>query len=166
MNICSYMYWTRCAPFGDIMRAQMDGSDVVQLVKGLNNPAGIVIDYEASRMFWTELAGDKICSSNLDGTDVRTLVTLPSGTEPWGIALQGKQMYWGSWNGKRVQRSSKSGQDVHTVFAGKRPIQQLTTTRWNFNITRPNHCQLQVCPDICVLTTTAARCIQSYGHCS
>ena len=159
LHVYSEMYWTRCSRFGYITRAQMDGSDVVQIVKGLNCPAGIAIDYDASRIFWTEMAGDKIQSSNLDGTDVHPLVKLPSGTEPWGIALHGDRMYWGSWNGKKVQRSSKSGQNVHTVFTEKRPIQQLTTTRWNYPITRPNHCKLQMCPNICVLTMTAARCI-------
>ena len=152
------MYWTRC--LGDIMGAQMDGSDAVQIVKRLSCPAGITIDHGTSRLFWTEMAGDMIRSSNLDGTDVRTIVHLPPGTEPWGIALHNEHMYWGSWNASSVQRRSKSGHTgIQTVFNRTRPVQQLTTTSCNYPISRTNNCNEKKCSHICVLTTNSFRCI-------
>ena len=146
------MYWT--VREGHIMRAQMDGSDPVQVVTGLGNPVGITIDYDASRMFWTEHTGNKICSSNLDGTDVRPIVPLPSGTVPWGIAVHNDQIYWGNRNTSSLQRSSKSGQDVRTVFTGSSPIQPLMTSGGNFPTTRRNQCEGHSCANICVIKTS------------
>ena len=77
----------------DIIRPQMDGREDFQVVLGLNLPAGITIHYDASRMFWTEHGGHKICSSNLDGTGVRAIVTLPSGAYTWGIASHMNQIH-------------------------------------------------------------------------
>ena len=151
------MYWTRNT--GEIMRAQMDGSDAVQVVAGLNFPFGIAIDYNASRMFWTESQPDQICSSNLDGRDIHTIVTLPASSVPIGIVVHNNLIYWGNYGAKSLQRSSKSGQDIETVFTGSHTITQLTTTYRNLVTNRLNQCEGQNCANICVLTTNAFRCI-------
>lgn len=148
------------------MSAEMDGSAAVKVISGLQRPFGIIIDYGASRMFWSEHTGNKICSSNLDGTDIRNIVTLPPESYPWGIALHNDQIYWGNYGSKSLQRSFKSGQFMRTIYTGSSKIQQLTTNSRNFPTTRRNHCKDQQCPNICVLktsrwwsTSSAFRCI-------
>ena len=151
------MYWT--SDQGDIRRAQMDGSNAVEIVSGLREPIGIAIDYDASRLFWTEFIGNKICSSNLDGADVRTIVTLQTYVGPWGIAVHNNRVYWGNSNGRSLQSSTKLGQNVRTVLKESSYIKHLTTTSRDLPITRQNPCEGQNCSNICVLTTTAFRCI-------
>ena len=154
------MYWTRFGVTSNgLMRAQMDGSNVAQLLGGLRTPSGITIDYDGSRIFWTEHWGDKISSSNLDGTDVRIIVTPKPCSSPWGIALHKNRMYWSDWSYYTLQRSSKSGQDVRTLFTGTGYIQQVTTTSRNFPTSRQNHCEGQNCSSICILTTSSFRCV-------
>ena len=157
------MYWT-CET--GVMCGEMDGSAAVEVVSGLERPFGITIDYDASRMFWTEFVGDKIRSSKLDGTDIRNIVTLPPGSRPWGIAVYHDQIYWGNSDAKSLQTSSKSGQYVRTVFTESSKIQQLTTNSRNFPTTRRNHCMGRHCANICVLkssrwwsTSSPYRCI-------
>ena len=156
------MYWTR-GPAGVIMEAQMDGSDMVRLID-CNGPLGIIIDYDTSRIFWTEQGNNRILSSNLNGTDVRSVVALPTGTTPYGIAIHNNELYWGNWNDRSLQRSSKTGEHIRTLFRGAkneniRHLCTLCTTSRNFPTSRPNHCEAQNCSNICVLTATAFRCI-------
>ena len=62
------MYWTSLA--GNILKAGMDGSDMTLIVSGLESPAGIVIDNEASRLYWADRVANVIQSSNLAGGDI------------------------------------------------------------------------------------------------
>ena len=150
------MYWARWA--GDITRAQMDGSDRVQIVTGLGTPIGLAIDYDGSRLFWAEFSGNKVCSSNLDGSDIRTIVQLAAGVGPCGIALHGNQIYWGNYYGMSVQSSLKAGQNVKMLYKGTSYVQHLATATRNLSVTRPNPCKGRYCSDICVLTVTSFRC--------
>ena len=153
------MYWTR-GPAGLIMEAQMDGSDMIRLID-CNDPLGIAIDPDTSRIFWTEQENSRILSSDMNGTDIRTVVTLPRGSSPYGIAIHKNELYWGNWNDRSLQRSSKSGGNVRTLFRGAKTenIRHLCTTSRNFLTSRRNHCEGQNCSNICVLTATGFRCI-------
>ena len=43
------MYWTNVA--GNVMKAGMDGSNAALVVSGLQRGQGIVVDYDASRLY-------------------------------------------------------------------------------------------------------------------
>ena len=160
-NICRNMYWA-CWP-DKIMRAQMDGSDAGQVLTGRNHPTGITIDYGASNMYWTEYGG--IFASKLDGTNVRVEMTLLF-RDPSGIAVYMDQIYWGGNGSKKLQRTSISKSYFwNTYNVGGHNVGQLTTTKWNFPITRPNHCDSHSCDHICLLTISSFRCLPCFQPC-
>ena len=94
------MYWTDWFT-GKVQRANLDGSEVEDLVIGMDRPIGIALDLTAGNMYWVRNSQGssqtgKIQRAELDGSGVEVLVT--SGLDdPIGIALDlvvGK-MYWG-----------------------------------------------------------------------
>ena len=72
-----YMYWTVHHP-GKIQRANLDGSNVQDIVTGLAYPEEIAVDIAGDKMYWTDRDTDKIQRANLNGTDVEDLVTTGS----------------------------------------------------------------------------------------
>ena len=89
------MYWTnyqstRTGPVpgsGEILRANLDGSQVENLVtSGLDRPDGLALDVAAGKMYWADKDKSKIQRGNLDGSRVEDLIT--SGLDrPSDIAL-------------------------------------------------------------------------------
>ena len=68
------MYWTDVGT-DKIQRSNLDGSNVQDVVTGLNNPFGIALDVAGGKMYWTDAGTDKIQWANLNGSDVEDLVT-------------------------------------------------------------------------------------------
>ena len=79
------MYWTD-GETDKIQRANLDGTNVQDLVTGLTTPLGIVLDVIGGKMYWTDGETDKIQRANLDGTNVQDLVTGLSNID-FGITL-------------------------------------------------------------------------------
>ena len=152
------MYWSKPRT-GIIAKADMDGSNVKEIISGLISPAGIAVDFDSRRIFWVEWSGARIQSSNLDGTDVQLVLQLSRNTYPWGIAVTGQRLFWGGNSGS-LQSSNKSGQDIRTLDNGTSSILHLTLAAPNPVHTRLNHCEKQACSDgICVLTSNSFRCV-------
>jgi low density lipoprotein receptor-related protein 5/6 len=76
------MYWTDTLT-NKIQRANLDGSNVTDLITGLNNPRGIALNLSVGLIYWTNLGNGTIQSANLaDGSNIQTLVSglsIPSG---------------------------------------------------------------------------------------
>ena len=149
------MYWTKYG--GSIFKAEMDGTNLVEIVPHLGHPTGIAIDYDSSRLYWVDCSTNKVQSSNLEGTDVE-LVAQSEGC-PWGIAVNSGSIFWGTYTSKSLQTSDKAGQDVRTLFDGTHGIQHLTVAAPSPVQTRKNHCEGQICSGICVLTADSFSCI-------
>ena len=154
------MYWSRGGRRGGIFKAEMDGSNSVQIGHGLTDPAGITIDFVSLRLFWVEYEAHLVRSSDLEGTDVYLVAQLDDRTYPWGIAVSGGRIYWGTWKSNLLQTSDKTGHDIRTLLHDEHDIMQLTVATANPNQTRRNHCEGQICSiGICVLTKSSSRCI-------
>ena len=109
------MYWTDPRS-GKIQRANLDSTDVEDLVTGLDAPEGIALDVAGGKMYWTEVPAEKIRRANLDGTEVEDLVT---SSHPRAIALDvaGGKMYWTDvFDG--IQRANLDGTDVEILVTG------------------------------------------------
>ena len=68
------MYITTYQP-GTIKKMMMDGTHGIEIVRGLNLPRGIAIDYSSSRLIWADQNTYKVQSSNLDGSNLQTVET-------------------------------------------------------------------------------------------
>ena len=127
-----YMYW---ADHGNgtnqIRRANLDGTNVQDIVTGFGRPVGIALDLPGDKIYWTDRdnvdyanpnARNSIRRMDLDGTNIETLVTGGASVKE-AIALDtaGGKMYWVDWNtftgtGK-IQRANLDGTNVEDVVS-------------------------------------------------
>ena len=112
------IYWTERRGPNKIQRANLDGSNVEDLVtRGLANPAGIALDVAGGKMYWIDNGPpNKIQRANLDGSNVEDLVTRGL-DDPWSIALDvaGGKMYWTDLGTKKIQRANLDGSNVEDL---------------------------------------------------
>ena len=78
------IYWTDQGT-RRIRRAELDGTEVEDLVTGLGNPVGLAMDVGEGKIYWTDASEDKIQRANLDGSEVEDLVT-EGLSHPTGLA--------------------------------------------------------------------------------
>ena len=111
------MYWVDQRS-DKIQRANLDGSNVEDLVTGLASPRRLALDVAAGKMYWADSGGGKIQRANLNGSNVESLVT---GLEtPVGIALDvaAGKMYWADSGGGKIQRANLNGSNVESLVTG------------------------------------------------
>ncbi len=107
---------------GEILRANLDGSDVETVVTGAGKPATIAIDVAGGKVYWTDYAFDVVRRANLDGTGVEDLFVVGANLNPGGITLDLRtgKVYWGQdvsgppYVGK-IMRMNLDGSDPEDV---------------------------------------------------
>ena len=107
----SQMYWTSA---GRIQRANLDGSNIEDLVTGLGWAQDLALDVAGGKMYWT--SAGRIQRANLDGSNIEDLVT---GLDfPFDLALDvaGGKMYWR--NAGRIQRANLDGSNIEDLVTG------------------------------------------------
>ncbi|MCK4625382.1 MAG: PEP-CTERM sorting domain-containing protein [Phycisphaerae bacterium] len=118
------MYWADnlTAPGGGcIRRANLDGSDIEDIVTGLFYPLGIDLDLPAGKVYWTDVSSAKIQRANLDGSSVENLITAgliwPNSID---LDVSGGKMYWtdGYSNAPthKIQRADLDGSNVEDLI--------------------------------------------------
>lgn len=129
-----YLLWSdnhNFGPGGDIRRADLDGSNEMTLISGLNSPDGIAADPLHGKMYWADYVfgsnpnvdpptGD-VSRANLDGTGQEIVV--PQQILPISVALDvaAGQMYWiahaqqSSPGGKDIRRANLDGSNQQTL---------------------------------------------------
>ena len=108
------MYWTDWRA-DKIQRANLDGSNVQDIVEGLPFPNGIALDVSNGKIYWTDLGSDKIQRANLDGSNLQDLVTVQG---PNGIALDvsNGKIYWtASFIMNKIQRANLDGSNLQDL---------------------------------------------------
>ena len=116
------IYWANNSD-GKIQRANLDGSQVEDVVTGLGFPDGIALDLSAGKIYWAERSSLKIQRANLDGSQVEDLVT--SGlSRPIEIALDlsASKMYWIDHGTGKVQRANLNGVQVEDLVTSVQRI--------------------------------------------
>ncbi len=108
------MYWID-ADSRKIQRANLDGSNVEDLVTGLNLPLGIALDVAGGKMYWTDKGTDIIHRADLDGSNVEDLVT--GLREPRRVALDlaGGKIYWADATTDKIQRADLDGSHIEDL---------------------------------------------------
>jgi DNA-binding beta-propeller fold protein YncE len=117
----THMYWTDSGT-GKIQRANLDGSNVQDLVNQLHTAQRIALDVDGGKMYWTTIRTDKIQRANLDGSNVQDLVnqlhTLGGIAFLAGIALDvdGDKMYWIDNGTNKIQCANLDGSNVQDLI--------------------------------------------------
>lgn len=105
---------------GRLLRASLDGSNLISIVEGLGDPTGIALDAAASKIYWVDNFQNNISRANLDGSNVVELVSNgPGGLSPLGLALDvdGGKMYWTESGGAgRIRRAALDGSNVEILI--------------------------------------------------
>lgn len=103
------IYWTDSTNM-KIHRADLNGSNIEDVVDATAPPAGIVIDSVEQKMYWAELDGanSRLMRANLDGSDAETIHT---GDTSGFLAMDeiGRKLYYSS--GTTVRRVGLDGSD-------------------------------------------------------
>lgn len=68
------LYWTSRTT-GSIQRANLDGSEVENIVTGLIGNYGLAVDSAHGSLYWSENSKGTISRANLNGTGKQTLIT-------------------------------------------------------------------------------------------
>ena len=122
------IYWKnveRKAKGGKIQRANLDGSNVEDIITGLRGPHGIALDMIAGKIYWTADT-NKIQRANLDGSNVEDIVTGLADVSDLVLDPIAGKIYWGSHDlhtgiGK-IQRANLNGSRIKDVITGLRYI--------------------------------------------
>ena len=104
------LYWTNS--HGNIQRANLDGSNIQDLITGLDSPKHIAVDTVQGKLYWTETQ-DSIRRANLNGSNVETLAT---GLSTLGsITIAGDKLYWTEKIGEELGKISRANLDGSNV---------------------------------------------------
>src|ERR1700742_3340911 len=101
---------------GRIHTMNVDGSDRKTIVTGCHLPDGIVVDVEASHIYWTNMGvpnldDGSIERADLDGRNRKVIVPKGLTHTPKQIILDkaGAKLYWCDREGMRVMRCNLDG---------------------------------------------------------
>lgn len=124
-SINEKVYWTTAltGSEGDIMRANLDGTNVETVLTGVDKPARIALDVTGGKIYWTDFVVDVVRRSNLNGSGVEDLFVVGANLNPGGIALDldGGKVYWGqsvTTNREKIMRMNLDGSNPEDVISG------------------------------------------------
>ena len=107
----SQMYWTSA---GRIQRANLDGSNIEDLVTGLDWARDLALDVAGGKMYWTNTG--RIQRANLDGSNIEDLVTGLDSPRGPVLDVAGGKMYWTDVG--RIQRANLDGSNIEDLVTG------------------------------------------------
>ncbi len=120
--VLSHIYWTDVGR-GEIQRTNLNGSNIETLITGSESPAGLALDMDGGKIYWTDASPNapstgKIQRTDLDGSNTKTLIT---GLEnPFSIALDVERgrIYWTDIGTASIQRANLDGSNIETLITG------------------------------------------------
>ena len=94
-----FMFWTDFGQTAQIERAFLDGSDRRVLHNtGLSQPVGITLDYTTQRVYWSDVALDRIEFSNFDGSGRAIVESEATGLyHPFALTVADDLLFWTDW---------------------------------------------------------------------
>ena len=110
------IHWTSSGGDGEVRRANLDGTDIVDVTVGLSSPERIALDPANGRLYWTETG--VIRRANLDGTGIADFIV---GGRPEGIALDvaGTKIYWTDSSNDAIRRANLDGSGIEDLALGQ-----------------------------------------------
>ena len=104
-----------------IQRANLDGSQVEDVVTGLGGIDGLALDASGGKIYWTERSDKKIRRANLDGSQVEDVVT--GLDQPIEVALDVSRdkIYWVDYSRGKIQCANLDGSQVEDLISANGP---------------------------------------------
>ena len=96
------LYWTNSR--GNIQCANLDGSNIQNLITGLDSPAHIAVDIAREKLYWTEAQG--IQQANLDGSNIQPFATNLGAIG--SITVVGSYLYWSEKINEQLGKISRA----------------------------------------------------------
>ena len=141
----------------------MDGSNVSVIVAHLNEPKGIAIDFQSSRIYWTVPLDGTVESSDMQGKVIRTVMQFPSGSGTYGIALFGNRVYVTNRLSRTLESFTTEGTDLRVLHKENTDASlfnlAVISPRPDLLRNRTNQCENHGCSKVCLLTRTSSRCV-------
>jgi sugar lactone lactonase YvrE len=110
-------YWTDMLD-GAIRRADLDGSNVSDVLTGLEDPGALAVDPVNDQIFWSGFSTITINRAALDGSGVTTL--LPgSPASDLAVDPTAGTVYWTGWIAGDVRRAGINGGNFATLDRGE-----------------------------------------------
>ena len=117
------IYWTES---DKIRRANLDGSNVENVLTELESPMDITLDLHDHKMYWVNFDTSKIYRANLDGSNIETIIDSGAQIEeqgkrlptPGSIAIDtnASKIYWGNWRAPwRISRADNDGSNIEDI---------------------------------------------------
>ena len=105
------IYWTDAEK---IKHVNLDGSNVEDLVTGLDEPIGIALDVSSSKMYWVDFGTQKIQRSNLDGSNVEYIGA--GAVSSIALDVTGGKIYWTTrTTASNIRRANLDGSNVEDL---------------------------------------------------
>ena len=103
---------------GKIQRSDLNGSNVVDVVVGLNQPVNIAVDAINEKIYWTEEAG-LIKRANLNGSSVETIKSGLSNRTFIALDVAAGHLFWSLEKAPgELRRSNLDGSNEQTIMSG------------------------------------------------
>jgi sugar lactone lactonase YvrE len=109
------VYWTDDQG-GKIQRADPDGSNVEDVLTGLNMPTGLALDTDNGKIYWAN-GNHEIKRANLDGTGKETIYTDSGTVFDVALDLSAGKLYWSNDAPNRIRRANLDGSNAEVVYA-------------------------------------------------
>ena len=101
-----------------IQRANLNGSNVQNIVSGLATAEGIAVSPSTDKIYWTDAETGKIQRANLNGSNVQNIVSGIRMANHIALDTAGGKMYWADYEGKHISRADINGSKVEILVTG------------------------------------------------
>jgi len=94
--IRGYIFWSQWTNIPSLMRGQLDGGNVGQLITTTlpGRANSLTVDYNDGRIYWVDFESNLVMSCTNQGTNLRVVVTGWRGNDVFSIALHDSHVYW------------------------------------------------------------------------
>lgn len=102
-----------------LFRANVNGSEVEELLQGLNFTGDLVLDAQRQKLYISSLADGKIVQCNLDGSECKDWLAGLGNPDEMAIDAKNRKLYWvRSGKIQRADLDAPKVEDVATVNVG------------------------------------------------
>ncbi|XP_002741307.2 prolow-density lipoprotein receptor-related protein 1-like [Saccoglossus kowalevskii] len=115
------IFWINNGESPKIEAANMDGTNRVAIIEGLQKPGGLAIDLNLNKLYYTDAGDQSIHASDFNGENAQIIFTPSPTSQPWGIAVTDDKIYWSEKNSEEIMYVDKTNPGVQTVLRNRSP---------------------------------------------